>query len=42
MSQTLVKLGGGDLTALTPHLALRPEAAAAIAAAPRFQSRSTG
>ena len=31
MPQTLVKLVGRDLTALTPHLALRPEAAAAIA-----------
>jgi hypothetical protein len=31
MSQTLVKLIGGDLAALMPHLALSPEAAAAIA-----------
>ena len=31
MSQTLVKLIGGDLAALTPHLALSPEAAAVIA-----------
>ena len=31
MSQTLVKLIGGDLAALTPHLALNPEAAAVIA-----------
>jgi hypothetical protein len=31
MSQTLVKLIGGDLAALTPHLALSPEATAAIA-----------
>jgi hypothetical protein len=31
MSQTLVKLIGGDLAALLPHLALSPEAAAAIA-----------
>ncbi|HME20239.1 MAG TPA: hypothetical protein VKI44_02550 [Acetobacteraceae bacterium] len=31
MSQTLVKFIGGDLAVLTPHLALSPEAAAAIA-----------
>jgi hypothetical protein len=31
MSQTLVKLIGGDLAALTPHLALSPAAAAVIA-----------
>ena len=31
MSQALVKLNTGDLAALTPHLALGPEAAAAIA-----------
>jgi hypothetical protein len=31
MSQTLVKLIDGDLAALMPHLALSPEAAAAIA-----------
>jgi hypothetical protein len=31
MPQTLVNFIGGDLTALTPHLALSPEAAAAIA-----------
>jgi hypothetical protein len=29
MSQALVKLNTGDLTALTPHLALGPEAATA-------------
>jgi hypothetical protein len=31
MSQTLVKLIGGDLAALTPHLALSPAAAAVVA-----------
>jgi hypothetical protein len=30
MPESLVKLGGGDLTELTPHLALEPPAAAAI------------
>jgi hypothetical protein len=30
MSQTLVKFIGGDLAALTPHLALSPEATAVI------------